>query len=198
MSTSAFRLFMQTGPSPGTVYELTRDVVMIGREVNNEIIIGDPQVSRQHARLTRTAEGYALEDLGSTNGTFVNSERLAAPRVLKAGDLVGLSENVLLVYEAVVSETEATVVKTPEVEAPAPAVEPPVEAPQDQPVERVVPPPAMPEPRTGGGIQRWALAGCGCLLVIVVVAAVLYWMPLAWWCLLLKPLEVIGLRFAGC
>jgi pSer/pThr/pTyr-binding forkhead associated (FHA) protein len=89
MSPSSFRLIVRTGPNPGMVFDLTKEVILVGRDVTNEVVLGDAEVSRQHARLTRTPGGYVLEDLGSTNGPFVNGERLMAPRVLNPGDLVG-------------------------------------------------------------------------------------------------------------
>ncbi|NIO00422.1 MAG: FHA domain-containing protein, partial [Anaerolineae bacterium] len=92
------------------IHDLSKEISVIGRDVANDIVLNDAEVSRQHARLTQTPGGYVLEDLGSTNGTFVNGERLVAPRVLSAGDLVGLSEKVSLIFDAVTPETAATVV----------------------------------------------------------------------------------------
>ena len=99
MPAAAFRLIVRTGPNPGVVIDLTKEVSMMGRDVTNDVVLGDAEVSRQHARITRTPAGYVLEDLGSTNGTFVNGDRLAAPRVLNAGDLLGLGEIVTLTFE---------------------------------------------------------------------------------------------------
>jgi predicted component of type VI protein secretion system len=50
--------------------------------------------------LTREGDGYVLEDLGSSNGTFVNSQKVTGPRKLKAGDQIRLGKAVTLVYEA--------------------------------------------------------------------------------------------------
>src|SRR3970282_2113566 len=103
------RLIVRSGPSPGTVFDVTKEVTMLGRDVTNDIPLGDAEISRQHARLTRTPGGIVLEDLGSTNGSFVTGDRLTSPRVLRSGDLVGLGENVTLTFEALVSESAATV-----------------------------------------------------------------------------------------
>ena len=99
------RLIVRTGPNPGTVFDLTKEVTMLGRDVTNDIPLGDAEISRQHSRLTRTPGGIVLEDLGSTNGSFVNGDRLTSPRVLRSGDLVGLGENVTLSFEATAPES---------------------------------------------------------------------------------------------
>jgi pSer/pThr/pTyr-binding forkhead associated (FHA) protein len=51
---------------------LVGDVVTIGRSPLNDVVIDDPTVSAQHAALTKSASGYRLKDLGSTNGTQIN------------------------------------------------------------------------------------------------------------------------------
>jgi pSer/pThr/pTyr-binding forkhead associated (FHA) protein/ABC-type multidrug transport system ATPase subunit len=66
-----------------------KDTLTIGRDDTNDIVLHAPQVSRVHARLRRAPEGWWLEDLGSANGTFVNSARLSAPRLISPQDLVG-------------------------------------------------------------------------------------------------------------
>lgn len=100
MANGAYRIFVQQGPNQGQVFYLTKEVVAIGRDISNDLVFNDPEVSRYHARLTRQAQGYALEDLGSTNGTFVNGARLAVPRVLAQGDIVSLGETVRLGFES--------------------------------------------------------------------------------------------------
>ncbi len=61
---------------------------------------GDAEISRRHARVSRGADGQlAIEDLGSANGTFVNDERVDAPRVLVAGDRLRIGKTVLEVTD---------------------------------------------------------------------------------------------------
>jgi pSer/pThr/pTyr-binding forkhead associated (FHA) protein len=76
---------MRTGPTPGQVFELSANEMTLGREPGNEITINDAEISRKHARLSLQAGTYMLEDLGSTNGTFVNGQRLMGPHALRAG-----------------------------------------------------------------------------------------------------------------
>lgn len=64
----------------------------IGRVAGCDFILPDPAVSKEHARLEVRSDGVLLEDLGSTNGTWVNGRRLGrAPVVLKDGDLVSFA-----------------------------------------------------------------------------------------------------------
>ena len=96
----SFRLIVRRGPQPNQIYELNKDVITLGRDITNDIVINDPEVSRHHCRMTRSGGGYTLEDLGSTNGTFVNGQRLGSPRPLSNNEMIGLGETVTLVYEA--------------------------------------------------------------------------------------------------
>lgn len=78
------------------IIRLTRPVINIGRRLDNQIVIDDPRVSRTHAQL-RIAKGlYALFDLNSTGGTFVNGQRTNMS-ILNPGDVISLS-GVTLVF----------------------------------------------------------------------------------------------------
>jgi pSer/pThr/pTyr-binding forkhead associated (FHA) protein len=185
------RLIVRTGPNPGTVFDVTKEVTMLGRDVTNDIPLGDAEISRQHARLTRTPGGIVLEDLGSTNGSFVNGDRLASPRVLRSGDLVGLGENVTLTFEATAPESAATVM------GPARVAPPP------RPAARQAPPPvagpatpmgmpAIPDEEGGGGRKRWLLAGCGCALLLAACVIVFALMDSFMPDTLYAPLRMLG------
>ncbi len=104
----SFRLIVRRGPQPNQSYDLNKDIVTLGRDITNDIVINDPEVSRHHMRLTRGAGGFTLEDLGSTNGTFVNGQRLTGARPLRPGDMVGLGETVTLAYESVTAPPVTT------------------------------------------------------------------------------------------
>src|SRR5512134_1941952 len=107
---SHFQLIMRSGPTPGAAFTLEGDQVDIGRDSTNGITINDAEISRRHARLTFQGGKYVLEDLGSTNGTFVNGQRLAGPRVLKPGEVVSFGEQIILVFEMNNFNPDATVV----------------------------------------------------------------------------------------
>lgn len=120
MSSQPLQLVMRTGPNPGEVFSLTKNEIYIGRDASNDIVVSDQEVSRKHARLIMQAGGYVLEDLGSTNGTYVNGQRLMGPHVLRTGETVMFGENVSLVLEAVY-DADATILSQP---TPAPSYDP--------------------------------------------------------------------------
>ena len=88
----AYQLVMKTGPTPGKTFTLEDTEISIGREVGSGVYVNDVEVSRRHARLVSQFGDYLLEDLDSTNGTFVNGQRITGQRILKAGDTVFLGE----------------------------------------------------------------------------------------------------------
>ncbi|HWS71918.1 MAG TPA: FHA domain-containing protein, partial [Thermoanaerobaculia bacterium] len=81
----------------GSMHPLLEEQVTIGRVRGNDIILEDASISSKHARIVRTADGFAIEDSGSRNGTFVNSDSVTAPRLLADGDIVRLGK-VLLTF----------------------------------------------------------------------------------------------------
>lgn len=74
----------------GAEFELDKPSLSVGRAEDNDIVVAEGLPSRKHAVISCSAEGVTLEDLGSSNGTFVNGERLEAARSvpLKAGDVI--------------------------------------------------------------------------------------------------------------
>ncbi|MCK5054616.1 MAG: FHA domain-containing protein [Anaerolineales bacterium] len=193
MPPSDFRMIVRTGPNPGTVFELTKEVSLIGRDVTNEIVVGDAEVSRQHSRITRTPGGYVLEDLGSTNGTFVNGERLVAPRVMNPGDLIALGETVSITFDATSPEAAATVAQPaataePAKKAPHAAAQP---AAQAQPA--APPSPAIEDPTPPKKAKRpWLLAGLGCFVLILVCGGILWFMDAFYPDIIWAPLYWLG------
>lgn len=125
-----YRLTVRQGASPGKVFELARDVMVMGRDLKCDIVLNDPEVSRNHTRLTAQPGGYLVEDLESTNGTFVNSQKVTAPRLLQPGDLLGLGENLLLEY-ALGDSAAATIVMGSAQAAQATSLVPPTPPPAD-------------------------------------------------------------------
>jgi hypothetical protein len=175
----AYQLVMKTGPAPGKVYSLENSEISIGREVGSDVFINDEEVSRRHARLVSQFGDYVLEDLGSTNGTFINGQRATGQRFLKPGDTILFGEKVSLTYEETPFDPNATQANISSTEPPpaVPEYEPP--PPQEarypssppptyvgripeSPVEPLVPEESRPR-------RTWIWAGCGCALVLVCI-----------------------------
>ncbi|HEY5984716.1 MAG TPA: FHA domain-containing protein [Anaerolineales bacterium] len=133
---ASFQFVMRSGPTPGVTFALEGDQLIIGRDASNAVAINDAEVSRKHARLTFQGGKYVIEDLGSTNGTFVNGQRVSNSTVLKPGDIVSLGEQIVLMYEGLAVDSGATMIgrkaarpAVATVSAPAPMPATPMAAP---------------------------------------------------------------------
>jgi pSer/pThr/pTyr-binding forkhead associated (FHA) protein len=111
-------LIVRSGPRSGERIELIGELV-VGRE-NADLTVNDEEVSRRHLAVRPHEDGVELEDLGSTNGTFVDGARLSAVVVLSSGARVTLGETELEI----------------EVEVPEPEVDPSATRLRDRPPER--------------------------------------------------------------
>ncbi|MFT3710697.1 MAG: sigma 54-interacting transcriptional regulator [Archangium sp.] len=98
MSDAIPRLAVLFGPRRGTAREV-RERLLVGRVPEADLQLLDEKVSREHCVFERRGATTELRDLGSRNGTWVNGERLTAPRVLQRDDTIGVGET-LLVWEA--------------------------------------------------------------------------------------------------
>ena len=93
------KLIIEQGPTTGQEIELVKDEFVIGRIEGNDLVIPEPSVSRRHARLIRQGAQVLLEDLGSSNGTFINGQRLSTPFPLKSGDTFTLGHATRLKFQ---------------------------------------------------------------------------------------------------
>jgi hypothetical protein len=93
--TPAGRLVVLESPAldDGDIYPLDSRPLTVGRGTNNDVpLAGDEYASGRHARFEHRRDGVWLEDIGSTNGTFVNGIRLTRERRLAPGDVVRIGE----------------------------------------------------------------------------------------------------------
>lgn len=99
MSPGRLLLDVVAGNALGSQIEVENDF-MIGRdEPGTGRLADDYEISRQHARISREPEGgFMIEDLASTNGTFVNGARIAAPQRLAEGDRVEVGGTTFVVH----------------------------------------------------------------------------------------------------
>ncbi len=195
---SSFRLVIRSGVDVGKEYPLEKNELIVGREQSNDITISDPEVSRRHSRLFFQNGSYVVEDLGSTNGTFVNGQRLTGPYILRPGEMLNFGEHVSVLYEATQIDPNATVVagsprpvaqKQP-IYAPAPSqpvpYSPPVggsqsavvnAAPAQQPYEQEFEEPQAATPKgskkSGLKLPKWATI----IVIVVLILLVLCILP---------------------
>ena len=96
---TTFRLVARRGLQPEVNFTLNEELVTLGRDPRNDIVINDPEISRRHARFIWLGSGYGIEDMGSINGTFVNNERVQeGERKLTPGDAIALGDAIELIY----------------------------------------------------------------------------------------------------
>jgi hypothetical protein len=169
-------LVLIRGPQTGQTFPLDECILTLGRDPRNDIVIDHPEVSRRHARIVRQGDVWVIEDLESTNGTFVNGTRLTGPRALTRGDTIELSEAVALTWRQAIVAPEET---------RQPTEGPPPWPPRDQPPpQRAYPPElappsfdrassartAAPPERGSPQDQTWLWVGTGCFVLFLAAA----------------------------
>ncbi len=94
------KLLVTTGVQEGTEFPLYKEVLTVGRSTREsswDISLQDRAVSRPHCRFAKSGDGWTIVDLGSANGTSVNTSPVAGqPRLLKDGDVLTIGETTLL------------------------------------------------------------------------------------------------------
>lgn len=85
----------KSGPASGQEFTLEGDELVIGRAADNPVSIPDTSVSRKHALVRKTADGWAVSDLGSGNGTMLNGAPIVDETVLNEGDVISMGDTEL-------------------------------------------------------------------------------------------------------
>lgn len=83
------------GTNAGSSAELAAGMIMIGRGSDCQLVLDDDYVSTRHARVVAGDNGIYIEDLGSTNGSYVNGLRITAPTTITLQDTVRIGKTVL-------------------------------------------------------------------------------------------------------
>ncbi len=126
-------LYLERGPQPNLRFPLQQDLTTIGRGAGNDLVLVDPEVSRRHAQIVRQPHQFAVEDLGSTNGTFVNGQRVSSLTALQDADTIELGDTIRIRF--VLTSPAPNVA-----EAPAPAFPQQVDVPAYVAPVEVTPP----------------------------------------------------------
>ncbi len=90
------KIVIEEGPNPGQEVALSAPEFVIGRETGVDLVIASPSVSRRHLRIYQQGSQYMVEDLASSNGTFLNNQRVVSPAPLKSGDVLHLGKAIRL------------------------------------------------------------------------------------------------------
>jgi predicted component of type VI protein secretion system len=92
MDQDAPMLIIESGQLAGQRWLLDSDSIVIGREVGEvDLLLPERQVSRKHAKIERTEEGFMLTDMASKNGTFLNGKEVRDPKRLQDGDEIQIA-----------------------------------------------------------------------------------------------------------
>jgi hypothetical protein len=219
-------------------FTLSTQPVVIGRENASDLPLKDPEISRKHARITYQAGRYYVEDLGSTNGTFLNDQPVRVQTPLNHGDVIRLGESISLTYyglaienvgETYILEDPQDFIETPPLvqqggfQQPQYQQRPQYQPPQPPPPQQTYREPSFSQPirpanqfpqnqafvpqaePTKERSTTRIILGCGCLLVLVLIAcaASLYLLdafaPDLLYCGVLRPVvEGLGVSTLAC
>jgi pSer/pThr/pTyr-binding forkhead associated (FHA) protein len=92
-------LVVKRGPNAGSKFLLDTDVTRAGRHPDSDIFLDDITVSRRHAEVVKSGDGYRVRDVGSLNGTYLNRERIDEA-ALENGDEVQIGKFKLVFFSA--------------------------------------------------------------------------------------------------
>ncbi len=93
--TNAALTIQETGQS----IPLEQTIATVGRKPGNTIVLEDDlKVSRHHCAISPEDGNYIIRDVGSSNGTYLNNERLTQPQTLRDGDVIEIGNTGLMVY----------------------------------------------------------------------------------------------------
>ena len=106
-------------------------------------MVNDVEVSRRHVRIYNQQGQYMVEDLGSTNGTFVNGQRLVRPYLLQPGDMIQLGENVTFSFDPAPGQYDPNATIAVAKPSAPPAAQPQYQPPAAQPLAQEPPPPPV-------------------------------------------------------
>jgi len=88
-------LTITQGPQTGDSGQFVDHVILVGRGSDCQLVLDDDYVSTRHARVVDGPDGVYVEDLGSTNGTYVNNQRITSPTAIGFGDVVRIGRTIL-------------------------------------------------------------------------------------------------------
>ena len=208
-------LIVTEGPNQGQSYVLQDLICTLGRTADNTIVIDSPRISRHHTQIRLLPDGAIVEDMGSTNGTWVNNRQLTGPHRLAPGDVIELADSIAFRFEVEEEmRTEKLVPTMADADPgherlsgppPLPPDSPPYRPYQDsaetpapfaaaQPAQPIQPPPLQPAVTPRRQRPKWSYLIVIFLIILiclcVAVAAFLWFAPTEFW---LKVYELFNI-----
>jgi hypothetical protein len=105
-------------------YDFKQASIVVGRDDGADVLIDNPSVSRRHAEIRLTDDGWVVEDLGSSNGTFLRGGKIEGPQSIGLGDEIGFGK-FSIIFGKALGEGEVPVAKpSPMADRPAPPARP--------------------------------------------------------------------------
>lgn len=157
-------LVIRQGTQAGMSFPISGAQVIIGREEGLDVVLQDPEASRRHTRISWQGGRFVAEDMGSTNGTFINGVQITAPQVLNPGDSIGIGQTAM-VFQLLGGQP------TDLMQGGFPQAAPVYGSPPAEPAE------------TGNKTTQYLLYGCGCLLLI----SICFLLGIVVWALVFTP-----------
>jgi pSer/pThr/pTyr-binding forkhead associated (FHA) protein len=113
MNASDAHIVVHQDPTTQQIFPLTEGTLTMGREAYNDVVLIDPEASRRHAQISFQSGRYVVEDLGSTNGTYVNGRQIASPTVLSRGDVIEVGDMARIVFQGPGAKVAETMMRAP-------------------------------------------------------------------------------------
>jgi pSer/pThr/pTyr-binding forkhead associated (FHA) protein len=115
------KLTLLLGRRTMQVYDFKQESIIIGRDDGADVLIDNPSVSRRHAEIRLGDDGWVVEDLGSSNGTFIRGAKIKGPQSLALGDEIGFGKFSIVFGKSLGEGEHAAPAATPKQPSPAAA-----------------------------------------------------------------------------
>jgi len=100
------KLTLLLGRKTMRVYDIDQETISIGRDEDTDIVIDNTSVSRKHAEIRKEGFRWVVEDMGSSNGTYLHGQKIESPQAVAVGDEIGFGK-FMLVFDKVVGDVDA-------------------------------------------------------------------------------------------
>ncbi len=197
-------LIVQEGPNAGEIYVLEELLNTIGRTQDNQVVVDSTRISRRHVQIKVLSSGTIIEDMGSTNGTWINGQRLTDARRLNTDDIIQLADYISFRY-VMPDRYQTARFPLDEAEVVTHTLEDYTDPPQSEPAQ---PATYTPAPESSASIitleeeslpaerSTWSYVVIGALvlgiLICIAIAIYLWFAPVEFWYWLF---ELLGVQY---